>query len=64
MPGKDGLTASAEIRSNPETQAIPIIMITGVGYELNIKLAGVFGVSKYITKPFKPQDLLDAVNSV
>lgn len=64
MPKKDGLTACAEIRANPETQTIPIIMLTGVGHELNIKPAGVWGVNKYITKPFKPQDLLDAIDSV
>ncbi len=64
MPKKDGLTACAEIRANPQTHAIPIIMLTGVGHELNIKLAGIWGVNKYITKPFKPQDLLDAINSV
>lgn len=61
MPKKDGLTACAEIRANPKTHAIPIIMLTGVGFELNIKLASILGINKYITKPFKTQDLLDAI---
>jgi CheY-like chemotaxis protein len=64
MPKKDGLTACSEIRANPTTKDTPIIMLTGVGYELNAKLAGALGVTKYITKPFKPQELLDTVNSL
>ncbi len=63
MPKKDGLTACSQIRANEATKGIPIIMLTGVGYELNKKLAETMGASAYITKPFKPQELLDVINS-
>ena len=45
MPKKDGLTACAEIKANKATRAIPIVMLTGVGYELNKKLAQSMGAS-------------------
>jgi DNA-binding response OmpR family regulator len=64
MPKKDGLTACSEIRANPTTKDTPIIMLTGIGYELNMKLAGALGVTKYMTKPFKPRELLDTINSL
>ncbi len=64
MPEKDGLTAAAEIKANEATTAIPIVMLTGVGYELNKKLAEGIGASGYITKPFKPQELLDAISKL
>jgi len=64
MPRKDGLTACSEIRANPLTKAIPIIMLTGVGYELNEKLAVSLGVNRYITKPFNAQDLLDVIDGL
>jgi len=64
MPVKDGLTACSEIRSNPLTSAIPIVMLTGVGYELNEKLAGAVGATRYVTKPFSPQELLNTIGSL
>ncbi|MDP2730954.1 MAG: response regulator [Dehalococcoidales bacterium] len=62
MPKKDGITACAEIKANKATSAIPVVMLTGVGYELNKELATSLGASGYITKPFKPQELIDAID--
>jgi two-component system alkaline phosphatase synthesis response regulator PhoP len=64
MPEKDGLLALSEIRANEGTRAIPVIMLTGLDYELNKKLAQTMGASGYITKPFKAQDILDTVNNL
>ncbi len=63
MPGKDGLTALSEIRANQDTKTIPVIMLTGIGYELNKKLAQTLGANGYITKPFNAQDILDAIDN-
>ena len=62
MPEKDGYIASAEIKANEATKAIPIVMLSGVGFELNKKLAENVGASGYITKPFKSQELLDTIS--
>jgi two-component system alkaline phosphatase synthesis response regulator PhoP len=64
MPEKDGLTALSEIRANDATKTIPVIMLTGLDYELNKKLAQTLGASGYITKPFKAQDILDAISNL
>ena len=64
MPEKDGLTACAEIKANEATKAIPVVMLTGTGYELNKKLAESIGASGYITKPFKPQELLEIISKI
>jgi two-component system alkaline phosphatase synthesis response regulator PhoP len=64
MPEKDGLTALSEIRANEDTKTIPVIMLTGLDYELNKKLAQSLGASGYITKPFTAQDILDAINNL
>ena len=63
MPKKDGITACAEIKANKTTSAIPVVMLTGIGYQLNKDLAASTGASGYITKPFKPQELLDTISS-
>ena len=64
MPKKDGITACTEIKAIKATQSIPVIMLTVVGHELNKALAKNMGANGYITKPFKPQELLDTINKV
>ena len=58
MPGIDGLSACHVIKENINTKNIPVIMLTGVGYELNRRLSiEVMGADGYITKPFRPNEL-------
>ncbi len=61
MPNVDGYTACYTIKSNPATRAIPVVMLTGVGHELNKKLSQQFGADAYITKPFGLQELKDII---
>ena len=61
MPRKDGYAACHEIKNNPATKNIPVVMLTAVGYQLNKKLAESFGANGYVTKPFSRQVLLDAI---
>ena len=64
MPKMDGLTACHLIRKDPATKSIPVIMVTAVGFELNIKLSQQMGANGYVTKPFAPKDLLDKIEQV
>lgn len=61
MPKLDGYAACHAIKMEQATQAIPVVMLTAVGYELNKKLAEEIGADGYITKPFSPQDLLNTI---
>ena len=62
MPKVDGYTACHQITKGQATKAIPVVMLTGVGHELNKKLSWEVGATGYITKPFILQDLLDVIN--
>ena len=64
MPKMDGLTACHIIKNDPLTKAIPIIMVTAIGFELNIRLSQQMGANGYVTKPFLPQELLDKIVAV
>ncbi len=64
MPGMDGYTACHVLKSAPATKAIPVLMITGVGHELNRKLSEEMGADGYVTKPFDYQALLDKIRSL
>jgi two-component system alkaline phosphatase synthesis response regulator PhoP len=64
MPKMDGLTACHIIKNDPITKAIPVIMVTAIGFELNIRLSQQMGANGYVTKPFLPQELLDKIVEV
>jgi len=62
MPGSDGLSACHIIKRNQKTKDIPVVMLTGVGYDLNRKLSlEVIGADDYITKPFSLAQLKETV---
>jgi two-component system alkaline phosphatase synthesis response regulator PhoP len=61
MPKLDGYTACYAIKNNEQTRTIPVVMLSGVGHELNRQLSQEMGAAAYITKPFNPEDLLDRV---
>jgi len=62
MPEMDGYTACRIIKTTPVIKAIPVVMLTGIGYELNVKLSQEMGADGYITKPFSHQDLLNTID--
>jgi len=39
MPGKDGYSACHEIKTDPETKSIPVVMVSAIGHKLNAKLS-------------------------
>jgi putative two-component system response regulator len=61
MPIKDGFQACKELMSNPETDKIPIIIITGFDHTMVPRQASRFDSVGYLTKPFTSQDLLIAM---
>lgn len=59
MPGLNGYEVCSELKNDPATRDIIIIMLSAKGQEAD-KIKGLeVGVDEYITKPFSPQDLLD-----
>ena len=61
MPRMDGLTACYAIKNDPITRSIPVLMLTAIGFELNVKLSQQMGADAYMTKPFTSQALLDKI---
>ena len=64
MPEIDGLTALSAMKANERTRSIPVIMLTGVGHELNEIMAKSMGAKGYMRKPINSQELLDIVNKL
>ncbi len=64
LPGESGLMLAKRWRSNPRTKAVPIIMLTARGDELD-RVAGLdAGADDYIAKPFSTKELLARVRAV
>lgn len=64
MPKVTGLEVAAQLREDPETAGIPIIMLTARGQARDEEAARIAGVDKYLTKPFSPRSLLALVQEV
>jgi two-component system phosphate regulon response regulator PhoB len=52
LPGIDGLEVCKQMKNNPKTQHIPIIMLTAKAEATDIVLGLELGADDYITKPF------------
>ena len=64
LPGIDGLEVCRGIKNNLDTKAIPIIMLTAKGEELDIIKGLELGADDYVTKPFSPKVLSARINAV
>jgi two-component system chemotaxis response regulator CheY len=61
MPVMDGMTLVREIKSRPELQSIPVIMLTTECQGAQIREGRALGMQAWIVKPFRPEQLLEAV---
>ncbi len=62
MPEIDGFETCKILKQNPKTKDIPIFFITAKADEDSIENAYELGGSDYISKPFKPKELLAKIN--
>lgn len=61
MPGKDGLAICRELRTNPECQPIPVVIVSSLDENETISRAYDVGATDFILKPFDPTTLAHRV---
>lgn len=64
LPGMTGLEVCRALRSEPQTSAIPIIMVTARAEETDRILGLDTGADDYITKPFSPNELVARIRAL
>ena len=64
LPGMDGLEICRQLKGNPKTKNIPIIMLTARSEEFDKVLGLELGADDYITKPFSVRELLARVKVI
>src|SRR5436189_1348671 len=57
MPELDGIAALHQLKANPITACIPVIMLTARGHIMTRQEAEASGASAFLTKPFSPTQL-------
>jgi two-component system OmpR family response regulator len=61
LPDQDGLTIARRLRA---TSTIPIIMLTGMGSDVDRIVGLELGADDYVVKPFNPRELIARIKAV
>ncbi|MDO8586612.1 MAG: response regulator [Armatimonadota bacterium] len=64
MPYMDGFEVLQNMRRNPATRDIPVIMLTAKAQDADVFKGWQSGVDCYLTKPFNPMELLSFVKRI
>ncbi len=63
MPKRNGYAVCQAIKSDPNVQTIPVIMLSAKGQEVEVEKGLALGASAYVTKPFGNAEVLEAVRA-
>jgi len=64
LPGLDGLTVCREMRADPATRGVPVIMLTAKSEESDVVAGLEVGADDYLSKPFSPRVLLARIHAL
>lgn len=64
LPGRSGLDLAKQLKKDPETRELPIIMLTARTEESDLVNGLGSGADDYITKPFSPRELIARIRAV
>lgn len=64
LPEVDGLTILSNIRKNPETKNIPVILLTAKTSEFDVIYGLDSGADDYVSKPFSMMELLARIKAL
>lgn len=64
MPKLDGYEVTRQLRSDPGTDRIPVILLTASVQDAAVTKGFEAGADDYMKKPFSPQELLARVRSI
>jgi len=64
LPNRSGFEILRELRADPETESLPVLMLTARGQKKDREMAERYGASRYMTKPFSNSDVLSSVREL
>jgi len=63
MPSMDGFQMLAHMRAESRLASIPVILLTSLQQRAHMRIGMTAGADDYLTKPFRPAELIDAVQA-
>lgn len=64
LPGRSGLDILRDLRAQPETANLPVLMLTAKGQSKDRDLALALGANAYLTKPFSNSEMVETLRVV
>lgn len=64
MPNLSGIELLRQIRQNPQTAKVPVLMVTAEGLKENVLEAVKAGVNNYVVKPFTAEVFQEKIEAI
>ena len=64
LPNRSGYDILQDLRADPATEKLPVLMLTARGQKKDREMAERYGVSRFMTKPFSNAEVLEAVREL
>jgi len=64
LPGRSGFEILRDLRADPATKSVPVLMLTARGQSKDRDLATRLGADHFMTKPFSNREVRDYVRAV
>jgi len=64
MPKRDGLQLLGDLKGDPDTEDLPVILLSAKAQKSEVQEGLDLGADDYITKPFDPIKLIERLNNV
>ncbi|WP_425090171.1 response regulator transcription factor [Tropicimonas sp. S265A] len=64
LPNRSGFEILRDLRAEPDTHGLPVLMLTAKGQKRDRELAESYGVTHFMTKPFSNQEVLERLREL
>ncbi|MAM61515.1 response regulator [Maritimibacter sp. UBA3975] len=64
LPGRSGYDILQDLRANPATADIPVLMLTARGQKKDREVADRLGATRFMTKPFSNAEVLTVLREI
>ena len=64
MPGQSGLDVLEVVRSDPELETMPVVVVSAFSSDADRRTALAAGANRFLAKPFDPDDLVSLVEEL
>ena len=64
LPGRSGYDILRDLRAEPDTASLPVLMLTARGQSRDRDMAAEAGASRFMAKPFSNAEVLESIRAL